>query len=345
MKTESAPPNDCEAAYPSGVHSAHAIVEAVVSRFTTEHSNRMTEDACIARLQLLCPALKQFLGRVRITEGFLSAAQVNEGANLEPGTHNYVEHVVAQQNYIHNISGTRISRHAAWAFHLEKVAKLCRVELKNIPADMFPKKFRPSCALGVDDRRAYQIVVYRATGNVMLGLVHEIFRGSNTKGPEANKASGRNKVNAKPTTRLMRCSKPVDIELQATMVSRMKVVTLQQAEQPFCWTTSNLCSGVLMDPLDVNAGVVGEIQVQKVLSSFPRLVVRLQEDVLEVLSAIKDRGQWGRLILQAMFNNVQVSSTFRIILQSFFNSTLMAGIPGNAKQIQDPASMCLRSFS
>ena len=55
----------------------------------------------------------------------------------------------------------------------------------------------------------------------------------------------------------------------------------------------------------MNAGVVGEIQVQKVLSSFPRLVVRLQEDVLEVLSAIKDRGQSGPVGSLSIESNVQ----------------------------------------
>jgi len=45
---------------------------------------------CLKRMLLIVDVIKEFIQRVRVAEGFLSAAQLNGGADLTPGTFNYV---------------------------------------------------------------------------------------------------------------------------------------------------------------------------------------------------------------------------------------------------------------
>lgn len=52
--------------------------------------NGASRDACLSRVQLIVNVMKAHVQRVRLAEGFLSAAQLNGGADLEEHTFNYV---------------------------------------------------------------------------------------------------------------------------------------------------------------------------------------------------------------------------------------------------------------
>ena len=274
-----------EVAIPSDVvfptaFTAQAVLQEAIdsTKDSPETWDRMSEDACILRLRALAIPMKRYVQKVRECEGFLSKAQLEEDHGLVPGTHNYTTHMIAEQNYKHDISSMRISRYANWAFQMEKVKTLVRQKNEAIPNFDLPKTLKPSCLCDSDGERVYQVVASRMQGSVRIGVVEEIFRGVITKPPK-----GKSNV-----TRRMRVTKPVTFELSTQQCSRVKVSTLQPWDDDAnCWITSVLHPGHILDPLDEEEGVLCEFHVVRVVQKFPRLILRLGDDTGLRLSAMK----------------------------------------------------------
>lgn len=257
--------------------------------------DRMSEEALMLRLRALNPNMKKFIGKVRIEEGFISSAQVSGGTGLVPGTWNFSQHKIAELNFINNVSSTRISRHAAWAFHLEKKKKSVQDKHGHISNFSIPKYFHHSGQLIPDTQiRKYQVVGYRPDSIARIGIVCEVFRGAAVKNPKA-------KAKAKPksaNTRLMQVSKPVTVELQASMTSRIKVTNLVPHPESgeHCWKASCLGRSDLIDPLNPDRGVFCEFGVIEVLLSYPYVVLRLGPEVQTTLDAFAVRGRTSQII-------------------------------------------------
>ncbi len=266
---------------PAGPYTVKAVLdEAIkVTLDSPEAWDRMSEDACLLRLRALMGPMKRFVQKVRECEGFLSKSQLNEDHGLVPGSHNYTVHMIAEANYKHDISASRISRHASWQFHLEKLRTLVRKRNEDIPKFNPPTKFWPSCLCDKDGERLYQVVAFRVDMSVTLGVVEEIFRGACTKAPKGKSVLTRN----------MRVTKPVTFELNCNQCARMKISTLQPwGDEANCWMSSCMHVGHLLDPLSEDAGVLCEFQVLNVVQKFPRLVLRLGDDTGMRLMAMKE---------------------------------------------------------
>ena len=245
-----------------------------------------TPDDCLLRVRALQPQIKEFVDKVRVEEGFVSQGQVSGGAGLEPGTHNYIQHRIAMDNYKHNIQSIRISRHAAWRFHMEKVQKALQEAREHIATFQIPTELWPSCVLDANDRREYQVVAYRtSTHSMKVGIVEEVIRGAAVKLAKA-KAKARA---LKQTTRMMRVTRPVTFALRSLAAARIKVVELTVDDAtPSHWSTSAIAIPTLLDPLDKLCGVCGEFSVLAVVSEWPKLILRLNDNVPEVLLDLEE---------------------------------------------------------
>ena len=130
------------------------------------------------RVRALNIEIKPFVAKVRIAEDFLSKAQVDGGKDLVYGTHNYIQHKIAQSNYVHDLSAQRISRHALWTTFIEKAQT-------NVAADTPHQtgpnvnSFRPSCTTSnaTPNIRDWQVIAHQVGDDVLLGVVEEVFRG------------------------------------------------------------------------------------------------------------------------------------------------------------------------
>ena len=85
------------------------MIDAAAADWPDDAWDRMCENGCLTRAEFLSALMNEFIALVRRLEEVLSAAQINGGRDLEPGSHNSVVHLVAEQNYILNISSTRIA--------------------------------------------------------------------------------------------------------------------------------------------------------------------------------------------------------------------------------------------
>jgi len=289
---EGADPIDNEGACSSGHRSVKRVLdEAIQSFHGTEVMtlDRMSHDNCLLRLRALVPPMKAFVQEARRCEGFLSPACLGLDvgkAVLVPGTQQYTANLIAEANYKHCISSIRISRHASWAFHMDKVGEYAKAISPSIPGFGTPKKFRSSAIKDEQGQRSYQVVGYRKGNDVFLGVVLEIFRGALLKAP---KKKGK-KFSKKLEARMMRATKPHAWELDCKQCARVKVASLSRSEFSDVYSTSCLHPGLLLDPLSIEAGVVCEFHVAEIVESFPRLTLRLGPDASDRIAAIKKVG-------------------------------------------------------
>ena len=84
--------DEIEAEYPESSMTACGILSSAQWGWEADAWRRQDEDSCLLRAQSLVKQVKAFIQKVRIVEGYLSRAQCSAGSQLEPGSHNDVEH-------------------------------------------------------------------------------------------------------------------------------------------------------------------------------------------------------------------------------------------------------------
>ena len=247
-------------------------------------SSLLPSEACMQRIQALYIPMKDWVGQVRQRENILSKAQVDGGKDLVVGSHNWIAHKLAESNYIHNISCTRISRHAAWTFNLEKVEKIYRAQHAGLLNFQVPTHFTPGCVMDANMERSYQVVAYGPREAMVLAVVEEVFRGANTKVSAKAKAKAKAKA---ANTRLMKVTKPVTFPLKTSHTCRLKVTILQPATADATWQATVIGSHEVIDPLDPDIGVVQEFKVESVTQKWPILMLKLPSDTIPTMLALQ----------------------------------------------------------
>lgn len=133
--------------------------------------------------------MQTFIQRVRASEGFLSAAQVNDARDLVPGTHNYIQHMIAKANMTHNVCTTRISRDQAWRY---MVTRLFETKLESDCGEdiaKLPTTFQAACSKDSKGNVIHQVIGFvTCDGFAHVGVIEEVFRGSVLK--KSKKKSG-----------------------------------------------------------------------------------------------------------------------------------------------------------
>ena len=281
-------------AYPSTPQNARKLLLPCFDESKAagvEAWDRLDEESCLLRAQYLMKPMKSFIQQTRVYEGTLSKAQCEDGRQLEPGTHNYTVHMTARANYEHNMCQTRVSRHAAWAFHLEKVEQKLHKDTPTTqsgadPTEFRPTVFRPSSVTDQEGTRQYQILLYQFEGDLRIGVTEEVYRGAATK--QSKKTLKQTKKAEAPgaTARLMRTSKPVGFELKARVTSKIKLIQLDLVEDR-TWATSNVRPGHLIDPYETGTLVLCEFPVLDVITCYPKLTLRMARSVSKTVERFR----------------------------------------------------------
>ena len=150
-----------------------------------------------------------------------------------------VVHMVAKTNYQHNLSQIRVSRHASWAFHLEKTHATLNAASPIAVSDgeewtfRKPTHFRCSSEFNeTSSNRIYQVLLFVGSGQCRLGVVEEVYRGAAVR---LSKKSGTLPRNTNP--RHTRTSKPVSFKIKCISAARLKIVQLDNLDGQL-WETS-----------------------------------------------------------------------------------------------------------
>jgi len=252
--------------------------------------DRQDQEASLLRAQALIIPMKAFIQKCRLSEGFVSKAQATRGETLQPGTQQYTQHMLSRSNYEANLSQIRVSRHAAWAFHIKEVHN--RANPTDTKSFQIPHEFRSSgCMLPNGEHRDYQAILYKRFEDYHVGVVVEVYRGAAARLSKKTGAAPARAAN----TRLMTTSKPVRFPLKASCTSRLKVAPLSfQSDSQ--WHTSNVLQGVLMDPFQPDTAVYGEFKVKRVLQEIGTKLI------LELPASTQDIVRRFQVALQGLFS-------------------------------------------
>jgi hypothetical protein len=247
----------------------------------------------IYRVRHMLPLMREFLSKVRIEEGILSAAIVS-GTQTEMNAHNKERHRIAKLNYVHNVSCERISRYAAWTQDQATIRAQFHQLATTSPSDnasvpTAPTHLTPSCVFTGDvagENRTYQVLFIECDKKVYLGVNMEVYRGALSK-PKLPKVGQKNE----PTSRVMRTSKPAAYSIPIEACKVMKVCLLRRIgmDEPNAWYTSCIEEAHLVDPLLIGSGVIGVAAVEKTTSRGGVLKLILASNTDSVKRILEDR--------------------------------------------------------
>ena len=294
FRTKEGPPQDDLDGLPP--QTARDVMGAAgLKKFEPEDGD--TEEQCLERIRKLCPPMRAFVKRVRVTEKILSKAQIHGRASIK-GRHQLLEHLLARLRRKYSLQGSRQSRFAAWAFFSKTVSeKACRaVDDLEVAAEL--KQIIPSCCTDSDGNRLYQIVACRLhlIGKIEFALVEEVLRGSLDK-------KGRRKG-----------KKLSEVGLESHLVGAVRGVMLQPVEVEKsgdrvykCTCRSPAAILQVADPEGVLLWSLPPAQYH-VRETGTTLFIHIKKQAVEACSVIHGTGgQWrghGSIIFQFIFHYI-----------------------------------------
>ena len=237
------------------------IIKRALKKGGAEHQlgdpASLGHEACLRRVTALLGGIRQFCRLVRLEEGLLSAAMLENEARDE-NVWNQRMHCLSLARKAMNLSQARLSRAQAWSRVQTQYCHAVRQSNQHATEEDFGIRAIETYRANTSATNP-QIVAYSFEDDIRLGAVSAVFRGSIVR-----------KMGSRHLGQV-RVAKPVSVDIPADCVRMLHIIPLKENPEKATprWIGSCLEVPVLVDPTNV---VLGEIKA-KVHTSATRLHV------------------------------------------------------------------------
>jgi hypothetical protein len=179
-----------KASFAQGPNSAWTLLNDIVDKILKEKRRQPASTDEFSQLESmttgaarLVPHMQKWVSRVRISEGFLSKAQVTTASHLVEGSHNWQVSMAARQNEQHGVSTSKASMQQIWYWRMDHDFR--KAIAPHLQADIErPDYFFPCFLKHKDGSPKYQVIAFKPythLPDVHCGVVLEVYRGVQLK--------------------------------------------------------------------------------------------------------------------------------------------------------------------